>query len=118
MSKLAIEARFSGYVRTVYSSALLDDVFAATAARVSGATLGNIGLGSEANVAGPARSVRYVAETEDAARLPRSGERCTVAAGTIADGYAADNANRANVDESKNKAQANLSISTGAPIPQ
>lgn len=116
-TKMAIEARFSGYVQTVYSSELLADAFAATVARVSTATLSDIGLSGQENLSGPIRVARYVASTEDVTRLPRSGDRYDVAAATIADGYAADNGNTT-VDESKNRAQPNRRIGSGATAPR
>lgn len=117
-TKMAITATFSGYVSTVHSSALLADVFAATVARVPAATLADIGLGSELDVTGPVRTVRWVASTEDVTRLPRSGDRYDVEADTIADGYADDDTKTTDMDESKNRAQPKQSISRGGTAPR
>lgn len=117
-TKMAIEATFSGYVQTVTSSALLDDVYAPTIARVPLATLTDIGLASQTAVTGPVRTVRYVASTEDVTRLPRSGDRINIEAGTIATGYAANNPDTTDIDESANRAQENVSIGSGAAIPR
>ena len=125
-TKMAITATFmggSGYVMAVHSSELLADVFAATAVRVPGATLADIGLGSEDDVTGPVRTVRWVASTEDVTRLPRSGDRYEVEADTIADGYATDDPDT-EMDENKNGAQPRTStlpkpfISTGGTAPR
>lgn len=117
-TKMAIEATFSGYVQTVYSNALLEDAFAATALRVSGAQLSDIALGSQGDKTGPIRTARWVASTEDVTRLPKSNDRVDVTAGSIALGYAADDSNTTNVNESQNPAQSNLRIGTGAATPR
>ena len=114
---MAIEATFSGHVATVHSTELLADVFAATATRVTGAALSDIGLGNEDDITGPVRTARWVASTEDVTWLPKSGDRYDVEADTIADGYAAD-VDTTVVDESKNRAQPNLRISSGGTAPR
>ena len=114
---MAIEATFSGHVATVQSSALLEDVFAATVTRVTGAARSDIGLGSEVPIMGPVRTARWVASTEDVTRLPKSGDRYDVDAGSIATGYAADDENT-DVDEGVNRAQPNLRISSGGTAPR
>ncbi|MCY3585933.1 MAG: cell wall-binding repeat-containing protein [Acidimicrobiaceae bacterium] len=118
-TKMAIEARFSGYVASVTSSELLTDVFAAAAARDSAATPAAVGLPGTvgATVNGPIRTVRYVASTEDLDLLPRSGDGFDVEAGTIATGYA-ENVDRTPADDSVNAAQANQTIRGGATPPR
>lgn len=115
---MAIEAIFSGYVETVHGGELLADVFAPTAVRVPGATLANIGLDTAGDVTGPVRSVRWVASTEDVTRLPKSGDVINIEADTIADGYAADDADTTDIDESKNRAQEKLRIGSGGTTPR
>lgn len=117
-TKMAITATFSGYVSSVDSSALLDDVFAAAAARDSAATPAAVGLPGTvgATVTGPIRTVRYVASTEDLDLLPRSGDLYDVEA-DIADGYAADKTDT-DADESKNKEQLKQTISRGGTAPR
>lgn len=120
-TKMAIEARFSGRVELVRSDALLGLVYEDAAARVTVAALGDINLGSEANVDGPVQNVRWIASTADVGRLPRVGDNFDVAAGAIADGYADDNtaANApAGIDESTNRAQTNVTIRSGATPPR
>ena len=114
---MAIEATFSGHVATVHSSELLAEVFKATVTRVPTAALSDIGLGSEDDIAGPVRTARWVASTEDVTRLPKSGDRYNVEAGTIADGYAQDDSNTP-ADESANRVQPNLTISGGGTTPR
>ena len=115
---MAIEATFSGYVQTVRSGALLGLVYTATAARVTGAGLTNIGLEGETDVTGPVRTVRWVASTEDVNRLPRSGDRFDVVAGAIADGYAQDIGSTSEINESVNRAQANFGMVSGGTAPR
>ena len=115
---MAIEAIFSGFVQTVHSSELLADMYAQTQVRVPAATLADIGLGSEGDVTGPVRTVRWVATTEDVTRLPRSGDRMNIDADTIADGYAANDTDTADIDESVNREQLNFSIVSGGTAPR
>ena len=117
-TKMAIEATFSGQVAVVHSNELLADVFAATVLRVPTAALSDIGLGGEEDITGPVRTARWVASTEDVTRLPKSGDRYNVEADTIADGYADNNPDTTDIDESKNRAQTNLSISSGGTVPR
>ena len=117
-TKMAIEATFSGHVAVVHSNELLADVFAATVLRVPTAALSDIGLGGEEDITGPVRTARWVASTEDVTRLPKSGDRYNVEADTIADGYADNNPDTTDIDESKNRAQTNLSISSGGTVPR
>lgn len=115
---MAIEAIFSGYVSTVHSAALLADVYAQTIVREPTATLADIDLGSEDDITGPVRTVRWVATTEDVTRLPRSGDRMNIEADTIADGYAANNTDTTDIDESVNREQLNFSIVSGGTAPR
>lgn len=114
---MAIEANFTGFVLAVHSSELLADVYAPTIVRVPAATLADINLGSETDVAGPVRTARWVASTEDVTQLPRSGDRINIEADTIADGYAQD-VTTTDVNESVNRAQANFTIASGATPPR
>ena len=118
---MAIEANFTGHVLAVHSSELLADVYAPTIVRVPAATLTDIGLGSETDVPGPVRTVRWVASTEDVAHLPKPGDRINIEADTIADGYAPDDTSAnapAGIDESVNRAQTNFTITSGATPPR
>lgn len=112
-TKMAIEATFSGYVASVTTSELLADVFAPTVVRIPAATLADIGLSTAGDVTGPVRTVRYVASTQDVTRLPRSGDRINVEAGTIATGYVL-----ADGTAPQNSAQENFGIGSGAAIPR
>ena len=120
-TQMAIEANFSGNgsVQTVRSSALLNLVYTATAARVTSATLDAIGLGSGnvSDATGPLRTVRWVASTEDVNLLPKPNDRFDVTAGAIADGYVTDN-DGIDPDKSTNRAQTNVTISSGATPPR
>ncbi|WP_420625144.1 cell wall-binding repeat-containing protein [Candidatus Poriferisodalis sp.] len=115
---MAIEANFSGHVATVHSNPLLEDVFAATVIRVPTAALSDIGLGNEDDITGPVRSARWVASTEDVTRLPKSGDRYDVEADTIADGYVDNNPDTTDIDESVNRAQTRLTVSSGGTTPR
>ncbi|WP_419863162.1 cell wall-binding repeat-containing protein [Candidatus Poriferisodalis sp.] len=117
-TKMAIEATFNGYVAAVHSSELLADIFAPTVVRVPTATLADISLDGQTDIPGPVRTVRYVASTEDVTRLPKSGDRIDVTADSIADGYAENDVDTTDIDESVNRAQTNLSIGSGAAVPR
>ena len=117
-TKMAIEATFSGHVATVHSSELLADVYAATIVREPTAALSDIGLGNEGDITGPVRTARWVASTEDVTRLPKSDDRYDVTADSIADGYAENDTNTADIDESVNRAQENLQIDSGGTAPR
>ena len=116
-TKMTIEATFSGYVARVHGSALLDDVLAASDTRAGTSVKSTIGLGSAGDLVGPIRTVRWEASTSNVALLPRSNDLVKVTADSIADGYAIDDTDT-DVDESKNIAQTDLRIGTGAPTPQ
>ncbi|MDE0498834.1 MAG: cell wall-binding repeat-containing protein [Acidimicrobiaceae bacterium] len=115
---MAIEAIFSGYVATVHGAALLEDAYAQTVVRVPTATLADIGLDTVGDITGPVDTVRWVAMTEDVALLPRSGDRMNIEADTIADGYAQDNTDTADINESVNREQLNFSIVSGGTAPR
>ena len=126
-TKMAIQATFTGYVRTVKSSALLDAVLDAADTRNGGlAVKASIGLSNSGttetgpirNVKGPVRTVRYIASTNDESLLPRNGDKFTVAQGAIADGYADDDSDTSDADERLSKAQTDVSIGSGAAQPQ
>lgn len=116
-TKMAIEATFSGYVASVDSSELLEDVLAPTVARDSSATPAAIGLDPSVDFTGPVRTVRYVASTESLTLLPRSGDRINIAAATIATGYVDDDGTT-DVNENMNRLQENFSIGSGAALPR
>ena len=128
-TKVAIQVTFNGYIASIIDgddadvqTALLGDILAATIARGTTATppldlaavLAALSLNPNASdfvrIQGPTTVVRYETVTTDAAMLPQVRDLVITEAGSgtnpqpVAYGYAMDDPNTANVDESKNGA--------------
>ena len=129
-TQVAIEVRFNGYVETIDASELLDDILADTAKRGSvtlTAVATDLGLGSaldKLDTTAPTTTHRFEALTTNPAMLPQVRDLVTTEAGigtdplAVATGYATDDTDTANVDESKNGAsQVRIGRSSSVMVP-